>query len=43
MPSAGMAPQTRLRLQESLIEHNRGLADLLGRPLPWPVGAESIR
>ena len=42
MPSAGMAPQTRLRLQESLIEHNRGLADLLGRPLPWPVGAESI-
>ena len=43
LPSAGMAPQTRLGLQESLIEHNRGLADLLGRPLPWPAAAESIR
>jgi hypothetical protein len=43
LPSAGMAPETRLRLQESLIEHNRGLADLLGRPLPWPAAAESIR
>ena len=43
LPSAGMAPETRLRLQESLKEHNRGLADLLGRPLPWPAAAESIR
>jgi hypothetical protein len=43
LPAAGMAPQTRLRLQESLIEHNRGLADLLARPLPWPAGAESVR
>ena len=43
LPSAGMATQTRLRLQESLIEHNRGLADLLGRPLPWPTAAESTR
>lgn len=43
LPSADMAPETRLRLQNSLIEHNQGLADLLGRPLPWPAGAESIR
>jgi hypothetical protein len=43
LPSAGMAPETRLLLQESLIEHNRALADLLGRPLPWPAAAESIR
>jgi len=43
LPSAGMAPETRLLLQENLIEHNRALADLLGRPLPWPAAAESIR
>jgi hypothetical protein len=43
MPSADMAPQTRLRLQKSLVEHNRGLAELLGRPLPWPAAAESTR
>jgi len=43
LPSGGMAPETRLHLQQSLIEHNRGLADLLGRPLPWPAVAESIR
>jgi hypothetical protein len=43
LPSADMAPETRLQLQNSLIEHNQGLADLLGRTLPWPAGAESIR
>jgi hypothetical protein len=43
LPSADMAPETRLRLQNSLVEHNQGLADLLGRSLPWPTSAESIR
>jgi hypothetical protein len=42
-PSEDMAPETRLRLQNSLVEHNQGLADLLGRPLPWPASAESVR
>lgn len=43
LPAADMAVETRMRLQESLTDHHRGLADLLGRPLPWPTGAESIR
>jgi hypothetical protein len=38
-----MLPETRHRLREGLAEHNRDLADLLGRPLPWPANAESIR
>jgi hypothetical protein len=42
MPSADMLPETRVRLQESLADHHRGLADLLGRPLPWPVKAEPV-
>jgi hypothetical protein len=42
LPAADMATETRHRLQESLVEHNRGLSDLLGRPLPWPVSTESI-
>jgi hypothetical protein len=40
LPSAEMLPQTRRQLQAGLAEHNRDLADLLGRPLPWPTGAE---
>jgi Sulfotransferase domain len=43
MPSADMEPQTRLRLQADLLDHNRGLAELLGRPLPWPAASESVR
>jgi hypothetical protein len=42
MPSADMLPETRMSLQESLADHHQGLADLLGRPLPWPANAESI-
>lgn len=43
LPAPGMAPETRRHLQESLTEHNRDLVDLLGRPLPWPAGAASVR
>ncbi len=43
MPAPQMLSETRQRLQESLAEHNSGLADLLGRPLPWPSRAESVR
>ena len=43
MPAPEMAPETRRRLQEYLAEHHRDLADLLGRPLPWPAGARSAR
>jgi hypothetical protein len=43
LPAADMAPETRSHLQSSLVDHNQGLADLLGRPLPWPASAESIR
>jgi len=43
LPSADMPTQTRAQLQESLAEHHEGLAELLGRPLPWPVTAESAR
>lgn len=43
LPAPQMLPATRHRLQEGLAEHNRDLADLLGRPLPWPANAESIR
>lgn len=43
LPSAGMAAQTRQRLTESLADHHRELADLLGRPLPWPAAAAAKR
>jgi len=43
MPAPEMAPETRHRLQESLADHNRDLAGLLGRPLPWPAGLTSAR
>jgi Sulfotransferase domain len=43
LPAPQMFPETRRALQEALAEHNRGLADLLGRALPWPVAAESVR
>ncbi|MBV9092843.1 MAG: sulfotransferase domain-containing protein [Streptosporangiaceae bacterium] len=43
MPAPKMAPETRRRLQQSVAEHNRDLADLLGRPLPWPAPAASVR
>jgi hypothetical protein len=39
LPAPGMAPATRHRLTEALAGHNRSLADLLGRPLPWPAGS----
>jgi Sulfotransferase domain len=39
LPAPGMAPETRQRLNDSLAGHHRDLADLLGRPLPWPVGS----
>jgi hypothetical protein len=43
LPARGMAPETRRRLRESLAEHDRDLADLLGRPLPWPGDRMSAR
>jgi hypothetical protein len=43
LPSAGMAAETRQHLRESLAEHNRGLAELLGRQFPWPAGMEAVR
>lgn len=42
-PAPEMLRDTRNRLQRDLAEHNRQLADLLGRPLPWPVNAEAVR
>jgi Sulfotransferase domain len=39
LPAPGMAPETRRHLNESLAGHHRDLAELLGRPLPWPVGS----
>lgn len=43
LPAPEMASETRRRLRESLAEHNRDLVDLLGRPLPWPADAASVR
>lgn len=43
LPAPEMASETRRRLRESLAEHNRDLVGLLGRPLPWPAGAASVR
>jgi hypothetical protein len=43
LPSSNMLPDTRARLRETFAEHNQGLAELLGRPLPWPAPAESVR
>jgi len=43
LPAAEMAPDTHVRLRDALVDHNRALSDLLGRPLPWPAGPESIR
>jgi Sulfotransferase domain len=43
LPAPEMRPETRARLQDALGEHNRGLAELLGRSLPWPASAESVR
>ncbi len=43
LPAPEMLQETRQRLHEALAEHNRQLADLLGRPLPWPAQAEAIR
>jgi hypothetical protein len=38
-----IAPETRERLQDAFAAHNRGLADLLGRPLPWPAIRQAAR
>lgn len=35
--------ETRERLQEALADHNRGLEELLGRRLPWPVSKQPVR
>jgi hypothetical protein len=43
LPATEMLQETRQRLQNDLAEHNAGLADLLGRRLPWPAGADSVR
>jgi len=42
MPAPDILPETRQRLREALAEHNRGLEDLLGRPLPWPTSKEPV-
>jgi Sulfotransferase domain len=39
LPAPGVAPETRRQLNESLAGHHRDLAELLGRPLPWPAGS----
>lgn len=39
-PAADLAPATRQRLRDTFAEHNQQLADLLGRPLPWPAGSD---
>ena len=38
-----MRPETGERLQEELADHNRGLEELLGRPLPWPTSKQPVR
>ena len=43
LPAPEMTPETRRHLRESLAQHNRDLADLLGRPLPWPADLTSAR
>ncbi len=43
LPAPDMPSQTRRRLRESLAEHNRDLAGLLGRPLPWAEHTASAR
>jgi Sulfotransferase domain len=43
LPTSQLLPDTRHRLREAFEEHNQGLAELLGRPLPWPAPAESVR
>jgi Sulfotransferase domain len=42
-PARDIRPETRLRLQEVLADHNRGLEELLGRSLPWPATKQSVR
>jgi hypothetical protein len=42
LPGPDMVPETRQRLQKAFTEHNQQLADLLGRPLPWPT-ARAVR
>jgi hypothetical protein len=39
LPAPGVAPETRRQLNESLAGHHRDLAELLGRPLPWPAAS----
>jgi Glycosyl transferase family 2/Sulfotransferase family len=36
-PAQDIRPATRQRLQKEFAGHNTELADLLGRPLPWPA------
>ena len=33
-------PETRERLQHAVADHNRGLEELLARPLPWPASKQ---
>lgn len=35
-PAPGLLPDTRGRLERAFADHNRELAQLIGRPLPWP-------
>jgi hypothetical protein len=43
LPAPDMRAETRQRLQREFAEHNRGLAELLARPLPWPASREPVR
>jgi hypothetical protein len=42
MPAPDIQPETRQRLSEALADHNRGLAELLGRSLPWPATKQPV-
>ena len=43
LPAPDIQPETRQRLQDALADHNRELADLLGRSLPWPASKQPVR
>jgi Sulfotransferase domain len=39
----GISPETRQSLLDAFAEHNRGLEELLARPLPWPASPQLAR
>jgi hypothetical protein len=43
LPAPDIRPETRQRLQQALADHNRGLEELLSRPLPWPAARQPVR